>query len=480
MSKFNLKDHKGTVIFTSVVAGAALAPILTGQLHHEGQQEKNTEIRKPLTSNAPVETINQHRINPIHPLQNAREQWNRTSESSSKTLTASAHTERNITFNKKIDSLDDFPPLRLVSEERGDSEEFNLASEIREMRSVWPEDTLLNVGDEGPKVETIQRLLKEIGYFIHDVDGVYNTKTKNAVRLYQKDHGLMIDGIVGNETITHLVGTKQVVTSDITFAQYDQGSNVFFPDENSETTVFTNQNSTDGIQKKDNDIDDRSYYKYGDVHEEIIELQELLNKAGYFEGVFDGIYGSSTQQAVRMLQREQNLTVDGLAGNQVFTFLRSNDLKKIAENRQQVQQSTSTSAATTTSTSASVEGQESSTSSSTVEKIISRAQELIGSSYLWGGTTPAGFDCSGFLVYVYRHAGKELPRTVADIWNASSSVSSPKRGDLVFFETYKPGPSHAGIYLGDGAFIHTGSSGTQISYLNETYWERRYLGAKRF
>ncbi|RSD25528.1 LysM peptidoglycan-binding domain-containing protein [Mesobacillus subterraneus] len=118
-------------------------------------------------------------------------------------------------------------------------------------------------------------------------------------------------------------------------------------------------------------------------------------------------------------------------------------------------------------------------SNTKVNALITEAKKYIGVPYVWAGSTPSGFDCSGYLNYVYAKVGISIPRTVETIWNATKPVSSPRVGDLVFFETYKPGPSHAGIYLGDGKFIHAGSSrGVEISDMNNSYWKTRYLGAK--
>jgi peptidoglycan DL-endopeptidase LytE len=118
-------------------------------------------------------------------------------------------------------------------------------------------------------------------------------------------------------------------------------------------------------------------------------------------------------------------------------------------------------------------------STSKVNSLIAESKKYIGVPYVWAGSTPAGFDCSGYLNYVYSKVGISIPRTVSSIWDATKAVSTPRAGDLVFFETYKPGPSHAGIYLGDGKFIHAGSSrGVEISDMNNSYWKPRYLGAK--
>lgn len=113
------------------------------------------------------------------------------------------------------------------------------------------------------------------------------------------------------------------------------------------------------------------------------------------------------------------------------------------------------------------------------DALIAEGKKYIGVPYVWAGNTPAGFDCSGFLKYVFNTQGITIPRTVATIWEAGTLVAAPQKGDLVFFTTYAPGASHAGIYLGDNKFLHAGTStGVTISDMNNPYWKPRYLGAK--
>ncbi|MFD1736948.1 NlpC/P60 family protein [Bacillus salitolerans] len=118
------------------------------------------------------------------------------------------------------------------------------------------------------------------------------------------------------------------------------------------------------------------------------------------------------------------------------------------------------------------------------DKLLPTAKQYIGVPYKYGGTTDKGFDCSGFLQAVYEQLSITLPRTAADQYQKGEKISKDdlRPGDLVFFETYKPGASHAGIYIGNDQFIHSSSSkGVSISSINDPYyWSKRYLGARRY
>ncbi|MGG4491640.1 cell wall-binding repeat-containing protein [Metabacillus idriensis] len=114
-----------------------------------------------------------------------------------------------------------------------------------------------------------------------------------------------------------------------------------------------------------------------------------------------------------------------------------------------------------------------------VDKLIETAKSLQGVPYKYGGTTTSGFDCSGYTQYVFDKHEVDLPRTTVDQWNSATVVAVPQKGDLVFFETYKAGPSHVGIFIGNNEFIHASSSkGVTISSMDNVYFEPRYLGVK--
>ncbi len=109
------------------------------------------------------------------------------------------------------------------------------------------------------------------------------------------------------------------------------------------------------------------------------------------------------------------------------------------------------------------------------------ALRFLGTPYVFGGTSTTGFDCSGYVQHVFAMLGVHLPRTAdAQYYAGKPAVGGPRSGDLVFFQTYAEGPSHVGIYLGNGQFVHASSHGVMVSSMSDSYWASRYLGAKRY
>ncbi len=117
--------------------------------------------------------------------------------------------------------------------------------------------------------------------------------------------------------------------------------------------------------------------------------------------------------------------------------------------------------------------------------IVSTAQKYLGTRYVYGGASPSGFDCSGFVYYVLNSLGIKVSRTLNPMYKQGTPVSKSQLqpGDIVFFQnTYKVGLSHVGIYVGNGQFIHAPSSGKVVSYadLNSNYYINHYYGAARY
>ncbi|USK59543.1 C40 family peptidase [Peribacillus asahii] len=118
-----------------------------------------------------------------------------------------------------------------------------------------------------------------------------------------------------------------------------------------------------------------------------------------------------------------------------------------------------------------------------IDKVIAEAKKVLGTPYSWAGSTPAGFDCSGFVYYAFKQAGYSISRHSSSTYYAlGKKVSSPQRGDLVFFATgsNRSVINHLGIYLGDNQFIHASSSkGVMISSVNSSYYKSRLIGYKK-
>lgn len=119
-------------------------------------------------------------------------------------------------------------------------------------------------------------------------------------------------------------------------------------------------------------------------------------------------------------------------------------------------------------------------------KLAKRGLDLRGIPYRWGGESESGFDCSGFVYFLLREQFglKNLPRRASEQYYEMGTPVDKEDlqvGDLVFFSTYKPGPSHVGVYIGDGKFVHASSAGgkVQVNTMSEGYYKRTFVGARR-
>ena len=193
-------------------------------------------------------------------------------------------------------------------------------------------------------------------------------------------------------------------------------------------------------------------FQQGDQGSEIAEIQGQLIDLGY-DVVADGEYGPATVDAIKQFQQSQGINPDGLVGPATYEALLGRDMPDVSRG-----------------------------STVIARRIVQTSMQYMGVPYVFGGTTPSGFDCSGYVRYVFAQAGIYLPRMADEQYYSTTPISTSelRAGDLVFFSTYTYGPSHVGIYLDDGQFIHASSSrGVSIASLGNSYWTSTYIGARR-
>ena len=123
------------------------------------------------------------------------------------------------------------------------------------------------------------------------------------------------------------------------------------------------------------------------------------------------------------------------------------------------------------------------TDPASADRAASSALKMVGKPYRYGGSSPAGFDCSGLVQYSYKQAGVSLPRSTDDLLRTSTPLRGMnlRRGDLLFFDQEGKKKSHVGIYLGDGRFVHAPSSGKAVrtDRLDSPYWKKHLAEARR-
>lgn len=197
--------------------------------------------------------------------------------------------------------------------------------------------------------------------------------------------------------------------------------------------------------------------KLGMESDEVYTIQSRLLEYGYLSESADGKYGPNTQEAVIRFQLDYGLEPDGIVGEATKQLLLSGRAqggvsRAVVDNRK---------------------GQQ----------IVSFAKKFLGVPYAWAGRSPNGFDCSGFTSYIFGQNNITIPRMADEQFEVGLPVkkSDLMLGDMVFFSTYEPGPSHVGIYIGNGQFIHASSGADEVTVtpLNKPYYVERYVGARR-
>lgn len=296
-----------------------------------------------------------------------------------------------------------------------------------------------HLGDRGSQISAIQQALVKQGSAI-TVDGDYGAGTQAAVRAFQASHGLEADGIVGEQTYAALMGDAMPENLSSQYAA--------------------------GATTRASAVADSAAFPLVTAQNEVKVVQEALRAQGYTVDV-DGLFGVGTEQAVRAYQAANGLEADGVVGQETFysltgQVLPTGPIRRFGNGGFGSSKGTAV-------------------NSGLAKRLLGIASQYEGVPYVFGGTSPSGFDCSGFTRYVYSAVGVDLPRMADEQYGIGNDVSMSNLapGDLVFFSTYTAGVSHVGIYIGDNQFINASSDGVSVASLNSSYWSSHYVGAKR-
>lgn len=288
-------------------------------------------------------------------------------------------------------------------------------------------DEVLKLGMNNEDIKTLQEHLIDLDYLeLEETTTYYGEQTAAAVAKFQEDKGLKADGVFGQDSFEAL------------------GELIYY-----EPLVYT------GLLRE------------GVTGSQVQALQERLRALGYLE--IDNcttFFGPQTKEAVMKFQKAYRLKLDGIVGQETVTYINKAFEKQGLKPRP---------------ASASRGG---SANSTLGMNIVNTGRKFLGLPYRSAGSTPAGFDCSGFTRYVYQQNNVSVPRTSLDQARAGTKLSRSQLqvGDLVIFSgTYRSGPSHTGIYVGNGKFIHSSSGGgsVMISDLDSGYYRNHFSYGRR-
>ncbi len=373
-------------------------------------------------------------------------------------ITAEAVRKFQATHNLQVDGIAGPQTLSVLLQTSGQAQAAPVSTNTTDKQaanSAISKTSILRFGSNGASVQQLQEKLKEQGYYNHQITGQYGRVTESAVRAYQKAKNLVVDGIVGPQTLSFLLNEQ---------APQQETYQPVLPkvEENQEKIA------SETVQVV-------TTLRVGSSGGAVTDLQSKLRSLGLFEQEPTGYYGEVTATAVRNFQRLHKLTIDGIAGPNTI-----NKLNQLATNQTPGKVENTQPTGSTGSPGSTQEAARPSTDAALVTNLLAEAATYIGVGYLWGGSSVEGFDCSGLMQFIFKQQGISIPRTVGAQWDLGKAVAEPAVGDLVFFETIAAGPSHNGIYIGNNQFVHSGSStGVTIANMNSPYWSERYLGAKR-
>ncbi|MGI6160888.1 MAG: peptidoglycan-binding protein [Christensenellales bacterium] len=367
----------------------------------------------------------------------------------------------NKTDSDNIDSIESFSASEGEQQNPDDNVNEDTPSPAQDdAASTNPVDSLVP-GEHSEEVKNLQARLMELNYMDNDdPTDFYGYQTNYAVQLFQREHDLQVDGIIGQAT-------------------YD----MLFSDEAKPYTISV-----------------------GSVGTDVEEMQKQLIKFGYLKTAATGLFGTDTEAAVKAFQKQNGLVVDGKIGEFTREMLYSEDAKaapkpqpKATTNNKSTSTSKNNSSSTTKKTTPAktpapaktptptktTEKKTSTTKTadqSMVNKLIEFAKTQLGKRYVRGGKGPNTFDCSGFVYYCLNQIGYKIGYMTSAGWGSSSypavyKMSELQPGDIVCFK------GHVGIYLGGGQMIDASSSNGKIRITgnmnSSTYWKNNFRMGRR-
>lgn len=392
-------------------------------------------------------------------------------------------TEEDVADSIQADDTEDMNALTALPEaiepaasewaEESDASEDDPTEDASADAEPTPEPLVLKKHDEQPEVMNLQVRLIQLGYLeIDEPTEYYGSATEYAVKLFQRQHGLEMDGVAGTQTLELIYsGDAQKYT-----------------------------------------------LKEGAAGRDVKMLQEQLVDLGYLSSKeVDSVYGTVTTEAVTAFQKRNKLTADGLAGEKTLEKLYSDSAKisaelaakqkaeeeaaekKAKEEAEKAaakakeeaakakQQSAKAKEEAAKKKEADKKAQEQAAKESRINKFISAANAKVGCEYVLGDRGPNTFDCSGFVWYCLKQAGVSTTRLNAagysgkSDWKEIKSFGSVQRGDILFFRSDESSRvSHTGIYIGNGMMIDASSgNGKVVKRAVSSYWKRNFVNARR-
>ena len=359
--------------------------------------------------------------------------------------------------------------------------------------SVALADGSLRLGDKGPAVKELQQLLKNHGcYDFEEITGFFGATTEAGVRKFQTQNGLTVDGVAGADTMKKLkekttkplnpdslcLGMKNDEVEEIQKRLKELGlytepeiTGYYGPITEKAVKAFQEASgmTADGIVGKKTKAALNTEFKSttiipGKKGQDVEKLQTRLKTLGYYNGPVTGLYGQMTKAAVAYYQKLNNLTQDGICGSTTYKSLFAKNAKTEKDaSRAKPAATPKPTPKYTAVPGQSVAGQEKG------EAIVAYVKKFLGKPYVYGASGPNSFDCTGLTCYVYKHFGVTLPRSAKNQGHTEYGVKITSRsklmpGDLVFFKKNGAYCHHAGLYVGNGQFIHAPNTGDVVRY----------------